>query len=99
MKRGLFIVMVAICLVSLLAAGCTQPTQGGNETATPTAAPASGPRTITDLNGNMVTLPENIDSVAVLTSPPVQIMYVLGAQDKLSVVTQQTQKARHAARR
>jgi iron complex transport system substrate-binding protein len=93
MRRGLLIVLIAICLVSLLAAGCTQPAQGGNETATPTVAPASGPRTITDLNGNVVVLPENIDSVAVLTSPPVQIMYVLGAQDMLSVVTQQTQKA------
>jgi iron complex transport system substrate-binding protein len=93
MRRGLLIVLIAICLASLLAAGCTQPTQGGNETATPTVAPASGPRTITDLNGNVVTLPENIDSVAVLTSPPVQIMYVLGAEDMLTVVTQQTQKA------
>ncbi len=93
MKRGLFVIMVAICLVSLLAAGCTQSTQNANNTATPTVAPASGPRTITDLNGNVMTLPENIDSVAVLTSPPVQIMYVLGAQDMLTVVTQQTQKA------
>jgi iron complex transport system substrate-binding protein len=38
-------------------------------------------------------MPATVNRVAVLTSPPVQIMYVLGAQDKMSVLTQQTQKA------
>jgi iron complex transport system substrate-binding protein len=87
MKRQILIVVSLVALVSIIAAGCTQPSPAVSPT------PAASVRTITDMNGNNVTLPSNIEKVAILTSPPVQIMYVLGAQDKLSVITQQTQKA------
>jgi iron complex transport system substrate-binding protein len=89
MRKDILVVLLAISIVSIVIAGCTQSSPGVSPTVT--AGPST--RMITDMNGNNVTVPVNIERVAVLTSPPVQIMYVLGAQDKLSVITMQTQKA------
>jgi iron complex transport system substrate-binding protein len=46
-------------------------------------------RTITDMDGNRVELPlpENIERVAILTSPTVQLIYIMGEQDKLCAMT------------
>ncbi len=44
-------------------------------------------RTITDMSGREATVPLNISRVAVLTSPCVQIMYMLGDGDRLCAIT------------
>ncbi|MCL6479157.1 MAG: hypothetical protein K6T65_12215 [Peptococcaceae bacterium] len=55
----------------------------------PTAGQEPGTRTIVDMTGKSVTIPavDKIERVAVLTSPQVQIMYILGVQDKLCAMT------------
>jgi len=51
--------------------------------------PAEGTRAFVDMTGNTVNIPtvDKIERVAVLTSPQVQIMYILGMQDKLCAMT------------
>jgi iron complex transport system substrate-binding protein len=52
------------------------------------AEPASAPtRTITDLRGNRVVIPENPTRVALFGGPTGQIAYILGVQDRLCAVT------------
>jgi iron complex transport system substrate-binding protein len=48
-------------------------------------------RTITDMGGNLVVIPtpENIRRAAVIHTPIVQVIYVIGAQSKLCAVTSQ----------
>jgi len=51
--------------------------------------PPAATRTITDMDGNSVELPipEDIERVAVLTSPTVQLIYIVSEQDKLCAMT------------
>ncbi|MDY6971540.1 MAG: ABC transporter substrate-binding protein [Thermodesulfobacteriota bacterium] len=44
-------------------------------------------RTIEDMTGRKIPIPLKINRVAVLTSPCVQIMYIIGARDKLCAIT------------
>ena len=78
MKKTLIVIMVlTMCLV--LFASCA----GQQEQA------AGGERVMTDQLGNEVTLPavDEIERVAVLTSPQVQIIYIVGAQENLCAMT------------
>ncbi len=81
--RGLRILSLLLVLSLLVAvvAGCSSTSS--NDTS------KAATRTVEDLAGNTVTIPtpENIERVAVLTSPTVQIMYIVGAQDKLCAMT------------
>jgi iron complex transport system substrate-binding protein len=79
-KSKLFIA-VTLCAVLLLAlglSGCTSPT--------PTAAPANNTTsevTITDTNGNTVTLPATANRIVVLNSDSAEVLVAIGAKDKI----------------
>jgi iron complex transport system substrate-binding protein len=81
------IAIACILLLAVLYAGCTTSTN-----VSPTASP-SGMRAITDLNNRTVEIPQNVSKVAVFTSPLVQDMYIIGAQDRLCAITTATQKS------
>lgn len=71
-------------ILAFVVHGCSRPA------ATPSATAGQGAtRTIVDMCGNVVEIPtpENIRRVAILTSPAVQLIYVVGAQDKLCAMT------------
>jgi iron complex transport system substrate-binding protein len=70
-----------LLLAVLVLAGCS--THEG-------AADSPGMRTITDMEGRSVRVPapDRIRRAAILTSPAVQIAYILGCQDRLCAVTQ-----------
>ncbi len=55
-----------------------------------TGSVLAGQREFIDMVGNKVIIPtpDSIERVAVLTSPQVQIMYIIGQQDKLVAMTQ-----------
>ena len=55
-----------------------------------TAQAVAAQRVFVDMLGNSVTIPtpDKIERVGVLTSPQVQIMYIIGQQDKLVAMTQ-----------
>jgi len=60
-----------------------------DKTATDVKQPEPETRAFVDMTGNTVNIPtpDKIERVAVLTSPQVQIMYILGMQDKLCAMT------------
>lgn len=87
MKKMIAIAIACILLLAVLFSGCTSST---NVNAT---VPSSGTRTVTDLNNRSVEIPQNISKVAVFTSPLVQDMYIIGAQDRLCAITVATQKS------
>jgi len=77
--------LILTVILALAVQGCGQPS--GQTPSAPAAK--AGTRTIVDMTGRSVEIPtpENIQRVAVLTSPLVQLMYVVGAQDKLCAMT------------
>jgi iron complex transport system substrate-binding protein len=79
MKKPMLLVVSLALLGSFVLGSCSQPAQ----TTTPT--PTATTRTITDLGGRQVTIPTpaNIQKVAILTSPPNVITFVLGVNDKM----------------
>jgi iron complex transport system substrate-binding protein len=90
--------VMALAVIASLVAGCssastpTATTPAVTTPATQVAAsqtPKATTRTITYMTGRSVTIPtpENIKRVAVLTSPQIIEMYIIGAQDKLCAVT------------
>ena len=81
------IAIACVFLLAVLCAGCTASTN-----VSPTASP-SDTRAITDLNNRTVEIPLDISKVAVFTSPLVQDMYIIGAQDRLCAITTATQKS------
>lgn len=81
------IAIACVLLLAVLCAGCTASTN-----VSPTASP-SDTRAITDLNKRTVEIPLDISKVAVFTSPLVQDMYIIGAQDRLCAITTATQKS------
>lgn len=102
MKRSLFILLALSLIVVTLAStltGCAGAPAG--TTAGPTASPTSvvepptdptpgtKMRTIVDMLGqsHVIPTPENIQRVAVIHTPIVQLVYVIGAQDKLCALT------------
>ena len=97
MKKRLTIVVALMVLAAVLMSmlpgcGTTSSTPAAITTPTATAPPATPKpttRTITDMVGRSVTIPtpENIQKVAVLTSPQIIEMYVIGEQAKLCAVT------------
>jgi len=72
---------VWLTAAAFASAGCEANTGTGDSAAT---------RTITDMEGRQVHLPapDRIQRAAILTSPAVQIAYILGVQDKVCAVTQ-----------
>ena len=78
-KLGITVFMLAAVLLSTLV-GCGKDSEFSGDT-----------RTITDMKGNEVTIPtpKNIERAAVVHSPIIQVMYIIGAQDKLCAVTTQ----------
>ena len=62
-------------------------TQGPATSQTSQNTPAPQLRTITDLEGNRVAVPENPKRVALLGGPSGQMAYILGVQDRLCAVT------------
>ena len=68
------------CLLLTMVAGCGVSGRGEE---------APGARVLVDLDGRSIRLPaaERIRRTAILTSPAVQIAYVLGCQEKLCAVT------------
>jgi iron complex transport system substrate-binding protein len=63
----------------------TSPTTTSPVATSPAPSPAPTTRTITDFEGHTVTIPtpENLQRVAVLTSPPNIITFIIGVNDKL----------------
>jgi ABC-type Fe3+-hydroxamate transport system substrate-binding protein len=55
--------------------------------AAPSSSPAATTRSITDMLGKTVTIPVNLQRVAVLTSPQTIEMYILGEQAKLCAIS------------
>jgi iron complex transport system substrate-binding protein len=82
--RSLAILAVMMLVLAGMMAGCSR-TAGEPETRT---------RIITDMSGREVEIPvpEDIERVAVLTSPTVQMMYIVGEQDKLCAITTSTKR-------
>jgi iron complex transport system substrate-binding protein len=86
------VMIVAVLLLGVLA-GCATETPAA--TTTPlTTTPAPTTREITDLAGNTYTIPtpELLERVAVLHTPIVQNIYIVGAGDKLVALSPQSQK-------
>jgi len=78
-RLRMFALVISIMMLLSMLAGCAGESNS--------AGGIADTREITDMLGNKVTIPTNIERVAVLTSPQVQIMYVVGAQDKLCAMT------------
>ncbi|HRX22317.1 MAG TPA: ABC transporter substrate-binding protein [Syntrophomonadaceae bacterium] len=78
----LLIGLLIMAMLATLMVGCSS-----NKTAP--VQQTGNTRAFTDMTGKTINLPaiDNIERVAVLTSPQVQIMYVLGVQDKLCAMT------------
>ena len=82
------VLFLCTAMIAIVLFGC-----GSNTPAPPaqseTPSNQAATRELTDMNGNKVEIPtpENIERVAVLTSPQVQIMYIIGMQDKLCAMT------------
>jgi iron complex transport system substrate-binding protein len=74
-----------LALLAVLACGCRRELAGG----APQPGGANPPalRTITDMRGNRVEIPEHPRRVALLGGPSGQVAFVLGAQDRLCAVT------------
>jgi iron complex transport system substrate-binding protein len=76
---------LAVALGALaLALGCGSRPSAGGAAGQP---PQPAMRTITDLEGNQVAVPEHPKRVALLGGPSGQMAYILGAQDRLCAVT------------
>lgn len=84
LRKACLIVAIVILAAGMLP-GCS-----AQAPSSPTAAQQPAMRTITDLKGKSVTIPspDKIERFAVLTSPIVQISYIIGVQDKLCAMTQ-----------
>jgi iron complex transport system substrate-binding protein len=76
-------VLLIIGLLSTLIAGCA------SDNTKPDSPQNTNTRAFVDMTGKTVNIPpaDQIERVAVLTSPQVQIMYILGVQDKLCAMT------------
>ncbi len=84
--RSLSIVVIAaILMLAVLAAGCTQTTPA--VTVTPTPVPSVTTRTITDMTGTSVTIPATVNRVADQWPAHNEVMVMLGAGDKLVATT------------
>ena len=85
-------ILVALIMVAGVIAGCSPATSTTTTTTLSTTEPTA--RTITDLLGNTVTIPiaSKIQRAAVLHTPVVQDIYIVGAQDKLCALAPQAQK-------
>ena len=87
--------VLAVILILGVIASCTS-TAVTSATPTSIASPTPKPttRSITDLNGNTYTIPtpELLERVAVLHTPIVQDIYIVGAGDKLVALSPQAQK-------
>lgn len=78
MKKMLALVL-ALCLGL---AACGQQGSADSSATTPETTPhESGPRTITDVTGRDVEIPETVDRVVVLSAGECEIVYALGAGD------------------
>jgi iron complex transport system substrate-binding protein len=98
----IFGVIIAVILIVGAAAGCnatsTTTTSSSTTTTTPavttTTTQAATTREITDLAGNTYTIPtpELLQRVAVLHTPIVQDIYIVGAGEKLVALSPQAQK-------
>ena len=76
--------VAAACAALTAASACSD---GPATSQPPQDAPPRGTRTITDLMGNLVEVPENPRRVALLGGPSGQMAYILGVQDRLCAVT------------
>lgn len=78
--------IIALMLVAMLALiGCGSGASSSNATDS-TGSPASespGTRTVTDLSGNVVTLPEDVTKVATLCGPSLETAIMLNQTDKV----------------
>ena len=72
--------LVCSLLVVSMFAGCI-----GQGTDNKTATEAT--RTIVDMAGNKVTIPKNIERVAIFGGPIGQVPYILGVENKLCAVS------------
>jgi iron complex transport system substrate-binding protein len=97
MRKKMFkvtsLLLVALLLLGVIAS-CTSntPTPTPTVTASPTPKPTT--RSITDLAGNtyVIPTPELLERVAVLHTPIVQDIYIVGAGEKLVALSPQSQK-------
>src|SRR5690606_10861304 len=82
-KKGLIIILMLPIFAALIG-GCAT-----DKTSTDVEQPDAETRAFVDMTGKTVNIPpaDKIERVAVLTSPQVQIMYILGVQDKLCAMT------------
>ena len=80
-RVGMCGLAVCVIAIALTLGGCGANRGSGDNAAT---------RTVTDMEGRQVRVPapDRIQRAAILTSPAVQITYILGVQEKLCAVTQ-----------
>jgi iron complex transport system substrate-binding protein len=81
--RGTLAGVLAMTVVS----ACGRPEQAATAGAPPPGAAQPAVRTITDMRGNRVQVPEHPARVALLGGPSGQVAFVLGVQDSLCAVT------------
>ena len=78
-----------LALFAAFIGGCATSETPADEEKPDVEQPGEETRAFVDMSGKTVNIPtpDKIERVAVLTSPQVQIMYIVGAQDKLCAMT------------
>lgn len=81
--NGIMYVLCALIITAgMLCCGCTTSTTAPEE-----ATPAPGTRTITDMEGNQITIPTEGATFGVFGGPISQVPYLLGANASVTAVT------------
>ncbi len=86
MTRTIYILCALVIAAAILCCGCTNTT-----TLSEDQAPSAGTRTVTDMEGNQITLPADGATFAVFGGPISQVPYLLGANASVTAVTKGAQ--------